>query len=114
MRSEARLPSELTLWFGPYTAIYMGGNAAYSNVLARVARPLASGWSGAEWSGVGGGASRRRSAGAASGSDHQARLPCDTGASCLLHGTGGCPARTSGRLWPLAVCLSRVKLLRCV
>lgn len=85
MRSEAQLPSELTLWFGPYTVIYTGGNAAYSNSLARVAHPLASGWSGVEWAEE---PSRRRSAGAASGSDHQARLPCDTGASCLLHGTG--------------------------
>ena len=56
--------------------------------LARVARPFASGLSGVEWSGVGGGASIQRSAGAASGSDLPARLPCDTGTSCLLHDAG--------------------------
>lgn len=26
-RSESRLPNQLTLWFGPYTAAYVGGNA---------------------------------------------------------------------------------------
>jgi len=52
MRSETRLPRELALWFGPYTAIHTGGNAAYSKSLARVACPLAKGLSGVAWRGV--------------------------------------------------------------
>lgn len=67
----------------------MGENAACSSTLAGVAHPLTSGWSG-----VGEGASAWCSAGAASGLDLQSRVPRDTAMSCLLDGTGGCPAVT--------------------
>lgn len=91
MRSEARLPNKLTLWFGPYTAIYTGGNMAYSSDLARVhvhspqhgmeCHGVA--WHGVEWRGMAGGASTQHSAGATSGSDLPARPPHD-----LLQGMG--------------------------
>lgn len=88
MRLEAQFPSELTLWCGPYSAIYRGGNTVCSNTLARVSPPLASDWSGVDWSAM---EWRSQDTGfrwSSISSDLQARVPHDTGMSCLLHSAG--------------------------